>query len=151
MIKNGYMVYYYDDLEIGDEFISRTRTISEADVMEFANLTGDFTEIHVSEQVAQKSMFKGRIAHGMLVLCMVNGMYVRTLEIAGSVFLGIDGWKQPKPVRLGDTIHLKMTIEGKRLTSKGDKGILDMKYEVINQNDEVAASGIFHRMCAVRK
>lgn len=149
MNKTG-QTYYYEDVDIGDEFISPSRTLSESDVMQFAGLTGDFNEIHTSVTYAEGTSYGARIVHGMLTLAMSNGLYVRIGIFRNSVFLGIDYWKFLKPVKLGDTIWLKLTIADKRETKDGVRGIIGMKYEVYNQLNEKTAEGVLRRMVGRR-
>ena len=141
--------YSYNDLEIGDTFSSPSRTISESDIFQFSGLTGDFNELHTSTIFANNTQFGKRIAHGLLILAIANGLYTRLSLFESSVFLGIENWKSTKPVFIGDTIHLKLTIAGKRLTKDGKRGILNMNYDVINQDNEVIAIGRFNRMITV--
>lgn len=141
--------YTYADLEIGDEFESPSRTISESDLFQFAGLTGDFNELHTSAIFAGKTQFGQRIAHGLLILSIANGLYVRLGLFKTSVFLGIENWKSTKPVLLGDTIHLKLIITDKRVTKNLKHGIIGMEYNVLNQKDEVVAVGKFNRMLMI--
>ena len=143
--------YTFDDLDVGDEFVSATHTVSETDITQFAGLTGDFNELPTSRVFAATTRFGERIAHGLLILSLANGLYVRLNLFETSVFLGIDEWKSTKPVFIGDTIHLRLTISEKRLSRDGGRGIFGMKYEVLNQNDELVAVGLFHRMLSVSK
>ena len=118
--------------------------------MLFAGLTGDLNELHTSEAYAAQTNFGTRIAHGMLTLSIANGLYTRCdLFISSSVFLGIDSWKAVKPVFIGDTIHLDISIADKRLTKDGRRAILGMRYEVKNQRNELVAEGLFRRMIDV--
>ena len=142
--------YRYDEIEIGKLYTSPSRTISESDVMLFAGLTGDLNELHTSEAYAAQTSFGTRIAHGMLTLAIANGLYTRCdFFVRTSVFLGIDSWKAVKPVFIGDTIHLDLSIADKRLTKDGRRAILGMRYEVKNQKDELVAEGLFRRMIDV--
>jgi len=141
--------YTYDDLAVGDEFESPSRTISESDLFQFAGLTGDFNELHTSAVFAGKTQFGQRIAHGMLILSMANGLYVRLGLFKTSVFLGIENWKSTKPVLIGDTIRLLLKITDKRLTKNVKHGIVGMEYNVLNQKDEVVATGKFNRMLII--
>lgn len=145
-MKSENLMSYYEDVDVGDEFLSPSRTISEADVFQFAGLTGDFNELHTSQSYAEHTAYGSRIAHGMLTLAMANGLYVRIGVFKNSIFLGIDGWKFLKPVRIGDTIRLKLTIADKRGARSGGRGIIGMRYEVLNQNEETVAEGILRRM-----
>jgi len=140
--------YQYSEFEVGKLYISPSRTISESDIMLFAGLTGDLNELHTSETFAAQTNFGKRIAHGMLTLAMANGLYTRCASF-DSVFLGIENWKASKPVFIGDTIKLHLTIADKRRTKAGNRAILDMKYEVVNQDEVVVAEGLFRRMVNV--
>ena len=140
----------FQNLKVGDEFLSPTRTIAEYDLYLFAGLTGDFNELHTSASFAQQTRFQGRIAHGMLILSIANGLFVRSGLFANSVFLGIENWKFTERVRIGDTIQLKITIADKRRTKDGKRGIIGMQYEVLNQDRKVVAEGLFRRMVNVQ-
>ena len=119
--------------------------------MTFADLTGDHNDIHVSEEFAKKSRFGTRIAHGMLIMGIANGMYVELGIFRNSVLMEIKEWKLKKPVKLGDEIRLRLTIESKRLTKKPDYGICEMRYDMVNQDDETVSSGILVRLVPVEK
>lgn len=143
--------YYYEDVEVGDEFLSPSRTVSEADVFQFAGLTGDFNELHTSKIYASHTAYHTRIVHGMLTLSMANGLYVRIGLFENSIFLGIDGWKFLKPVKLGDTLRLKLIIADKREVKSGGRGIIGMEYQVKNQVNETVAGGVLRRMVDKRE
>lgn len=145
-MKNHTANLTYFDIEPGDEFLSPSRTISESDIIQFAGLTGDLNELHTSEVFAESTQFKKRIAHGMLVLSMANGLYMRSNIFNSSVFLGIKDWKSTAPVYIGHTIRLKLTILSKRPTKDGKRGIIVMQYNVINQDNLSVAQGEFTRM-----
>lgn len=141
----------YDEVNAGDVFESPARKITEEDIMTFADLTGDHNDIHVSEEFAKKSRFGTRIAHGMLIMGIANGMYVELGIFRNSVLMEIKEWKLKKPVKLGDEIRLRLTIESKRLTKKPDYGICEMRYDMVNQDDETVSSGILVRLVPVEK
>lgn len=145
-MKRTEPLFTYEDVDVGDEFISPSRTIGESDVFQFAGITGDFNELHTSEMFAESSSYGTRIVHGMLTLSIANGLYVRIGIFKNSVFLGIDHWKFLKPVKIGDTIRLRLLIEDKRETKEGKRGIIGMRYEVLNQRDESVAEGLLRRM-----
>ena len=105
-------------------------------------------DLFVPVKTAAQTNFGKRIAHGMLTLAMANGLYTRCASF-DSVFLGIENWKASKPVFIGDTIKLHLTIADKRRTKAGNRAILDMKYEVVNQDEVVVAEGLFRRMVNV--
>ena len=139
----------YEEIKEGDVFTSPKREITAADIDAFAELTGDNNEIHTSEEYAKNSRFGTRIAHGMLVMGIANGMYVRMGIFKNSVLMEIKEWKLMRPVKLGDVIYLKLTIESKRQTKRPGFGICEMKYEILNQDEDTAAEGTLVRMVPV--
>ena len=139
----------YEEIKEGDVFISSKREITAEDINAFAELTGDNNEIHTSEEYARNSRFGTRIAHGMLIMGIANGMYVRMGIFKNSVLMEIKEWKLMRPVKLGDVIYLKLTIESKRQTRRPGFGICEMKYEILNQDEDTAAEGTLVRMVPV--
>jgi acyl dehydratase len=138
---------YFEDFMIGDEFITPGRTVTEADVMLFAGLTGDYNRIHTDAEYMKHSIFGERIAHGLLGLALVNGLKYRTDYDSDGViaFLGLT-WKFTGPIRFGDTIHALIRIAAKRETSKPDRGIVVQSVQVLNQRGEVVQEGEFTSM-----
>ena len=137
---------YFDELNIGGEFYTSSRTITEADVVMFAGLTGDYTELHMSKTIAENNQFGQRIAHGMLVLSYAHGLFMQTRLTAsptGIAFAAIEDWTFKGPVFFGDTIHVRITVKEKKAsTSKPDRGIVKFFFEVLNQNDAVVQQGV---------
>jgi acyl dehydratase len=133
---------YFEDFEVGEEYISPARTVTESDVVLFAGLTGDYNPLHTDEEFAKGTVFKKRIAHGLLGLSIVSGLVMRLGVFDGTIiaFLGLD-WKFTGPIFIGDTIHFRMKIAEKRETSKPDRGILIREVSLINQRDEVVQKG----------
>ena len=145
-MKTGYA---YHELNVGDVFISPSRTITESDVMLFAGLTGDLNELHTSKTFAEDTRFGKQIAHGMLTLAVANGLYFRIGLFQTSVFLGIESLRFAKPVFFGDTIQLELTIADKRLTKTKDRAVISMQYNVKNQDGDTVLEGLFNRMITV--
>jgi acyl dehydratase len=101
--------YAYADLYVGMSFRSPGRTITDADLVAFAGLTGDYSELHTSDVYAKNSEFGRRVAHGMLGLAYAHGlMWARTGELRDTAiaFLGIGEWKFLQPIFIGDTIFV---------------------------------------------
>ena len=136
----------YEELKEGDVFTSPKREITEEDINAFAELTGDNNEIHTSEEYAKKTSFGTRIAHGILVMGIANGMYVRMGLFKNSVLMEVKEWKLLRPVKLGDVIYLRLTIGPKRETKRPGFGICEMKYEILNQDEDTTAVGTLVRM-----
>ena len=137
------MGLYFEEFEVGQSFTSPGRTITEADLVAFAGLTGDYNPLHTDETwVRENTPFKGRIAHGLLGLCYAVGLTSRSGVMDGTViaFLGLE-WKFVAPIYPGDTIHQVMTVADKRATSKPGRGIVGFEVKVYKQNGELVQEG----------
>jgi acyl dehydratase len=133
---------YFEDFEQDREYVTRSRTITEADVVAFAGLSGDFNPLHVDEEFAKTTIFGARIAHGLLGLSVASGLINQLGLGEGTVmaFLGLT-WNFKGVIRIGDTITVRQLVADKRETSKKDRGILRMAITVINQHGEVVQDG----------
>lgn len=133
---------YFDDYDEGDVFTTVGRTVTEADVTNFAGVSGDFNQLHTDEMFASETGFENRIAHGLLVLSMVTGLKQRLGVFEGTViaFMNLT-WNFKKPVFLGDTIQARISIDKKKTTSKPDRGVVVQKVEVSNQRGEIVQDG----------
>jgi 3-hydroxybutyryl-CoA dehydratase len=132
----------FNDVEIGDTFDTPGITIAESHVLGFAGLTGDFMPHHVDETFARELKFKGRIAHGLLVLSLVDGLKNRALvQFDVVAALNWENWRFVKPVYIGDRINARIEIANKRLTRSGERGIITLRIEVRNQDGEVVQDG----------
>jgi acyl dehydratase len=135
-------VRYYEDVEIGEEFVSQTRTITESDVVNFAALSDDWSELHISEEFALKCAYGRRIAHGLLGLAITEGLKLRAGadKFAGIASLGWT-WDFKGPIFLGDTIRVRCRLRDKRKTKKVGRGIFYLALQVVNQRGEVVQEG----------
>lgn len=141
------MGLYYEDIEVGREYVSPGRTITETDVVQFAGLSGDYNPIHTDAEFARESAFGERIAHGLLGVAVISGLSARIGLFDGTAiaFLGLT-WDFTGPIRLGDTVHLRMTIAEKRETSKPDRGVIHRDMRLVNQHGETVQKGVFKLM-----
>ncbi|WP_102958204.1 MaoC/PaaZ C-terminal domain-containing protein [Mangrovicella endophytica] len=139
------MSYRFEDLHVGMRFRSPGRTVGEADVMAFAGLTGDFSELHTSDVYAASSQFGRRVAHGMLGLSYAHGlMWARTGELReiAIAFLGIGDWRFVGPIFIGDTIFVNYVIaEIRDSRSKPNQAIATFDVEVVNQSGDILQKG----------
>ena len=135
---------YWDEWEIGAEFFSSARTITEADIVNFAGISGDYNPLHIDEEFCKKTQFGTRIAHGPLVYSIAAGLLfqLHLYDDTLIAFLGFDSLKFTKPVKIGDTIHVRIEVLEKRETSKPDRGVMKRLLQVLNQNDEVVQEGV---------
>jgi acyl dehydratase len=137
--------YRFEDLHVGLAFRSPGRTIGEADLVAFAGLTGDFSELHTSDVYAKASQFGRRVAHGMLGLAYAHGlMWARTGELRETAvaFLGISDWKFVGPIFVGDTIFVNYRIADLRDSkSKPTQAIATFDVEIVTQDGRVVQRG----------
>jgi acyl dehydratase len=146
------MPLYLDDLEPGMEFESVGRTVTEADIMTFAGVSGDYNLLHVNEPwVKANTPFKGRIAHGLLILAMQSGM--RTPGMFGLEVIAYleESRKMTAPTYPGDTIRVKTHVdEVRRSESRPSMGVLTTTVQVLNQDDVVVQHGTDVMLIACR-
>ena len=131
------MSQYFEDFEVDHVSKSRTRTVTEADIVNFAGLSGDFVELHMSESYAVNGPFGKRIAHGALVFSISTGLSVQMDQITDTViaFYGIDRLRFTHPVFIGDTIHVTKKVVSKQ--PKGsDRGVVTFETTVVNQDGQ---------------
>jgi acyl dehydratase len=133
-----------EDFTVGQVDLSRSRTVTETDVVTFSWVSGDINPMHTDAVHSAKSPIGQRIAHGALGLSMATGLSATLGYLDGTAIaaLGIDQWKFLKPIYFNDTIHLRATVKEARLASKGDRGVLVRLMELINQHGDVVQSGL---------
>jgi acyl dehydratase len=126
---------YFEDCTIDEVRTSRGRTVTEADIVNFAGLSGDFVELHMNEEYARRGPFGKRIAHGALVFSISTGLMVQMTvhQEAIVAFRGVDQLRFVAPVFIGDTIHVvKKTID--KHTKDGERGLVTFETTVLNQD-----------------
>ncbi len=133
---------YYEEMEIGYKVVTAGRTISEADIMAFAGISGDWNAIHVDAEYAKTAGFGERVAHGMLVLSVATGLAMQMgfLDRTVEAFTGID-WKFRAPTKIGDTIHVEAEVTQKKAVPGGMGGFVSFNIVVKNQRDETVQKG----------
>jgi 3-hydroxybutyryl-CoA dehydratase len=122
-------------LNIGDN-ASISKTITDADIFAFAEVTGDHNPVHLNDEYAAKTRFGGRIAHGMLSASLISAVLANKLPGAGSVYLS-QTLKFVKPVFPGDTVTARATVTEIR----DDKPIVKLETVCLNQRDETVLQG----------
>ena len=133
---------YFEEFTIGDQFISKGRTITETDVVNYAGFSGDYNPIHTDREFASCSAFGERIAHGMLGACVGIGLWCRLGITEGTAIALLESnWKFTSPIRFGDTIHTVATILEKRSVSKPGRGIVNVGLDIVNQHGATAQKG----------
>lgn len=133
---------YWEDFNIGEEVITPSITITEAHLVSWAGLTMDFYPLHMDEEYAKKTVFKGRIAHGPLTFALAIGLVYRTGIYGDSIlaWLGVENMKIPAPVRIGDTIRVHAKVTEKLETKNPSRGVTKFLWDIKNQRDETVMS-----------
>lgn len=134
---------FFEEFAVGDSVTTAGRTITEADIVGFAALSGDWNSIHVDAEFAKGTLFGQRVAHGLLGLAVASGLAVRTGFIEGTViaFREIGEWKFSKPIFIGDTIHVRATVTETKAIPRLGGGSVTFNVEVVNQNGQVVQHG----------
>jgi acyl dehydratase len=145
---------YFEDLPLEKKFVTSGRTITEADVVAFAGLSGDFNSLHVDETFAAATGFGGRIAHGLLVLSVASGLTTRlpVLHALQPSLLGMTEvtCRWLAPTRIGDTIRVELTFTGAQLTRSGTRGRVTERRVALNQDDVTVLDSQWTLLVAAR-
>ncbi|HCY62127.1 MAG TPA: phenylacetic acid degradation bifunctional protein PaaZ [Oxalobacteraceae bacterium] len=136
---------YFEELQVGDSLLTHRRTVTEADLVNFGCLSGDFFYMHFDEIAAKETQFGKRIAHGYFVLSAAAGLFVSPAPGPVLANYGLDTLRFVKPVGIGDTIRARLTckrkIDRRRKDPKGvGQGVVAWDVAVTNQDDELVAS-----------
>jgi oxepin-CoA hydrolase/3-oxo-5,6-dehydrosuberyl-CoA semialdehyde dehydrogenase len=146
---------HFEEMEIGETVFTHKRTITEADIVSFANVSWDHFYAHTDETALEGTLFTQRVAHGYFILSAAAGLFVDPAK--GPVLLnyGLDEFRFTKPVYAGTTIWVKLTVKEKiDQETKGEndvpKGIVKFRVEVLDQNNETLAVGTILTMVMKR-
>lgn len=137
---------FWEDLAIGDISRSPGRTITEADLVNFAGLSGDFNSIHMDEVYAAKFGIGGeRVVHGLLGLSIMSGLFTRSEMGSGMqsqlvAMLSLE-WTFKLPLRVGDTVTVEAEVVDVRPTSNPARGVVEIRRSLINQLHQVVQTG----------
>jgi acyl dehydratase len=146
---------YFEDVPLNRPFMTTGRTVTEADVLRFAALSGDFNPLHMDAHYAATTQFGGRIAHGMLVMSIASGMTTRLPILLGlnRSLLGMTGvtCRWLAPTRIGDSITVELTFSDKSLTRSGTRGLVTEHRRVLNQDSTVVLESEWKLLVATRE
>ena len=131
---------YFDDFHVGQKFVTMARTVTEADVVNFAALSWDHNQLHTDVEYAANNIYGKRIAHGLLGIAIHAGLSYQLTEESILAFLELT-WQFKRPIFIGDTIHVEQVVKQMEENAKKDQGILTFEKEVINQRSEVVQTG----------
>jgi acyl dehydratase len=132
---------YFEDIPVGEEYASPGRTVTEADVVIFAGLSGDYNVLHTDAEHMKASLFGERIANGLLGLSIQQGLLDRVVPGQAVGPLAAVKWKFKGPIKIGDTIHVEARVAAKKDGERPDAGLITVERRVFNQRGEVVQEG----------
>lgn len=135
----------YGEISVG-QTASFSKQVEEQDIQMFSAVSGDVNPVHLDEEFAAGTMFRGRIAHGMLTGAIISAALAMELPGPGTIYLG-QTLRFSRPVKIGDKITAHLVVTDKR----DDKKIITLACEVINQDGKVVASGEAQVMASRKK
>jgi 3-hydroxybutyryl-CoA dehydratase len=143
---------YFEEFEPGQKIVTTGRTITEADVVNFAGLSGDYNQMHTDAAYSQNSFFGQRVAHGLLVMSVISGLAVNTgfMDRTVLAFREINEWKFAKPVFFGDTVHGELVVRELREMRRINGGAVMIDVDVKNQNGDTVMKGVWTVLIAAR-
>ncbi|MCA0454503.1 MAG: dehydratase [Chloroflexi bacterium] len=147
--ENGPIGYYFEDIEVDKPLITRGRTITESDIVQFAGLTGDYNPMHTNAEYMKTHPMKQRVAHGMLTLSYAVGQLYQLgfMERTVLAFRGLE-MKFSLPVFIGDTTHVQLTVKEKKEMKRLGGGIVTAEVKIINQEGKTVQSGTMELLLA---
>jgi acyl dehydratase len=132
---------FFDDLEVGQEWTSGGRTVTEADIVNFAGFSGDFNPIHIDAEFAKTTPFRRPIAHGFAVFSIGSGLGILTPPVRTIAMLRVRYWNFNLPVFAGDTIKMTSRVVEKTLRGRGKRGEVVWHRAIVNQEGKVVQEG----------
>ena len=133
---------YFDDLSVGQEWESQGRTVTEADIVNFAGLSGDFNPIHMDHEFAKTTPFRRPIAHGILIMAIGSGLGTNSPPVRTVAFIGIRDWQFKGPVFAGDTIKVRTKVLSKELRGRGKRGEVTWQRTLVNQDGRIVQDAV---------
>lgn len=143
---------YFEEFEVGQQFTTAARTVTETDIVLFAGLSGDYNQMHIDAEYSKTSAFGARVAHGLLGLSIASGLVVQTGFMEGTImaFREISGWKFIKPIYIGDTIHVETEVKETKAIPRIAGGSILIELDVKNQKGETLMKGTWTALISGR-
>jgi acyl dehydratase len=146
---DGPFGYYFEEIEIDKTLVTRGRTVTETDIVQFAALTGDYNPMHTNAEYMKSHPMGKRVAHGMLTLSYAVGQLYQLgfMERTVLAFRGLE-MKFSLPVLIGDTIHVRLTVKEKKEMKRLGGGIISAEIKILNQDGKTVQSGTMELLLA---
>ena len=136
------MHLFFDDVNVGQEWESPSRTVTETDIVNFAGLSGDFNPIHIDREFAKTTIFRQPIAHGLLVLSIGSGLGPMFPPMRTLALLSSKEWHVREPVMVGDTIRVHVKVYEKEERVRCRRGGVTCHGTILNQHGKVVQEGL---------
>ena len=133
---------FFDDVEVGQEWTSLCRTLTQTDIVNFAGVSGDFNPIHIDHEFARSTPFRRPIAHGLLVFSIASGLGLYSPPMRTLAFLSIREWHLRGPVFAGDTLRMRSKVHNKESRGRGRRGEITWHRQLINQESKIVQEGV---------
>jgi acyl dehydratase len=133
---------FFDDVEVGQSWESLARTVTEADIVNFAGVSGDYNPIHIDHEFAKTTPFRRPIAHGLLVFSIGSGLGINAPMMRTLAVLELREWHFRGPIFIGDTIHIKSSVLAKEVRARGRRGVITWGRQVLNQDAKLVQEGV---------
>jgi len=140
--KHSITTLTFEDLNPGDEWESPARTVTEADVVAFAGLSGDYNPIHVDHHSARQNTFGRPVAHGLLGVAIASGLASHAPWVETIAFLAIEEWKFLQPIAFGDTVRVLTRVESVQPKGRGRRALITWRRRLVNQDNVTVQEGI---------
>lgn len=133
---------YFEEYVVGESMTTRGRTITEADIVQFGSLTGDFNPMHFDAEYMKNHMLGQRVAHGMLTLSYAVGQAYQLgfLERTVLAFRAIE-MKFSDAVYIGDTVHVEITVKETKEAARLGGGLVTFEVKIVNQSGKTVQKG----------
>jgi acyl dehydratase len=133
---------YGDDFKLGDIYTTPRITVTETHVVNWAGLTGDYYPLHMDKVYAESTQFGERLAHGPMIFALAVGLVAQAGFGGDAVvaWLGANNMRMLAPVKIGDTITVRVEVKEQKLTRDPEKGVQTWLYTVLNQRNETVIS-----------
>lgn len=143
---------YFEEFVVGQKIVTPSRTVTEADITNFAGVSGDFTQIHTDAEFSKTTPFGQRVAHGLLVLSIASGLAMRTGLLEGTVlaFREINEWKFSRPTFIGDTVHVVLEVMETKAFPRLGGGLVTIVLDVKNHKNETTMKGAWSVLVAFK-
>jgi acyl dehydratase len=147
-MPNHYRGLKWDEFDLGQDFLSPARTVTEADTMLFAGLSGDYNPLHTDAAFAAGTDYGKPMAHGALLQSLMTGLMARTGIFEGTTLAlrRLDA-KFKNPVFFGDTVYVEFTVEEKKEIRGGNRGLVSLRAVMKNQDETIILEGWMTILC----